>query len=249
MSDFVIRGPHGEVPIYCAAPAGTGRFPGIVVIHDAGGMSNDLRHQADWLASEGFLAAAPNLYHGGKLLTCIRQIMREMRARRGRSFDEIDAVRTWLAREPGCTGTVGVIGFCMGGGFALLLAPGHGYAASSVNYGTASKDVYTEDYLRDSCPIVASYGARDWGNRGNAARLEQVLTAAGVPHDVKEYPDAGHAFMNDHVGAGDRIPVLFKVLATLTRSAYHEPSTRDARRRIVAFFKTYLCNEVAGIIV
>jgi len=107
MSSLAIRGPHGDLPIYCAAPTGTGRFPGVVVIHDAGGMSHDLRHQADWLASEGFLAAAPSLYHWGTMLTCIRQIMREMRARHGRAFDEIDAVRTWLAHEPHCTGMQG----------------------------------------------------------------------------------------------------------------------------------------------
>jgi len=101
-----------------------------------------------------------------------------------------------------------------------------------VNYPTAPKDVYTEGYLAHSCPIVASYGAKDWGNRGNAARLEHVLAAAGVPHDVKEYPDAGHAFMNDHEGAGDRVPVAFKVLGALTTSAYHEPSAHDARRRV-----------------
>jgi len=67
-----------------------------------------------------------------------------------------------------------------------------------------------------------------------------VLTAVAVPHDVKEYPDAGHAFMNDHEGAGDRIPVIFKVLSVVKRSAYHEPSALDARRRIVAFFKKHL---------
>ena len=97
-------------------PPTNSRFPGVVVIHDAGGMSNDLRRQANWLASEGFLAAAPNLYHWGTMLTCIRQIMHDVRARRGRSFDEIDAVRTWLAHQPSCTGKVGVIGFCMAAG-------------------------------------------------------------------------------------------------------------------------------------
>jgi len=50
--------------------------------------------------------------------------------------------------------------------------------------------------LRGSCPIVASYGRRDRGLPGRAARLEQALSELEVPHDVKEYPDAGHAFLN-----------------------------------------------------
>ncbi len=233
----------GDVPIHVSAPSGSDPVPGVIVLHDAGGMSNDLRRQAAWLASEGFLAAAPDLYHRGGMFTCIRQIMRDVAAGSGRSFDDIDAVRSWLMGQPRCNGKVGVIGFCMGGGFALVLAPGHGFSASSVNYGTTSKRFYSESYLADSCPIVASYGAKDWGNRGNAARLEKVLTAVGVPHDVKEYREAGHSFLNDHEGAGDRIPIVFKLLSAVTRSAYHGPSAEDARRRIVAFFKTHLASD------
>ena len=90
----------------------------------------------------------------------------------------------------------------MGGGFALMLAPRRGFAASSVNYGTAPKRAYTPAFLRGSCPVVASYGGKDRTLRGAADRLDKALTAVGVEHDVKVYPGAGHGFINDHEGAG-----------------------------------------------
>ena len=237
-NDVSVPAPGGDLPGYLAAPAGQGPWPGVVVLHDLAGMSHDLRNQADWLAGAGYLAAAPDLFRGNRRPTCMIRMIRETWRRQGPTFADIEAVGRWLSERPDCTGPVGVIGFCLGGGFALLLAAEHRFDAASVNYGPVSKKTYSEEVLTGSCPVVGSYGAKDPGNRGAGDRLQRILTAVGVDHDVKTYPDAGHSFMNDHDRAD--LPALFAVQVRLTGNPYDEPSAQDARRRILDFFGRHL---------
>ncbi len=158
-------------------------WPGVVVLHELFGLTDDIRQQADRLAGAGYLAVAPDLFSAGGARRCLRATFRALTSGQGPAVDDIHATRAWLAARPDCTGRVGVIGFCMGGGFALLTAAA-GFDASAPSYGPLPRDA--EQVLRGACPIVGSYGARDRALRGTAGRLEGVLDRVGVEHDVKD---------------------------------------------------------------
>jgi carboxymethylenebutenolidase len=195
-------------------------------------LSDDIREQADRLAAAGYLAFAPDLYSGPRL-RCVLAMLSAYRSGEGQAYDDIEAARRWLATRDDCTGRIGVIGFCMGGGFALMSAARSDFDAASVNYGEVPKDAGTR--LAGACPIVASFGARDRTLPGRAARLERALSDLEIAHDVKEYPDAAHSFLN-RINAG---PVLGPVLA-ITGFNHHHPSAEDAWRRILTFFDEHL---------
>jgi carboxymethylenebutenolidase len=220
---------------HLATPPGTGPWPGVVVLHEAFGLNDDIRAYADRFAAEGYLALAPDLFGGKPGIRCVMRGFRELDAGHGPTFDAIDNARGDLARRPECTGRVGVIGFCLTGGFALLAAVKHDFAVAAVNYGKVPDNAAT--VLRGACPVVASYGGRDAANlRHAASALDSALTQAGVPHDVKEYPDAGHGFLNRHRPAAP----LKAILKLLGNNGFRPEDASDAWSRITAFFAEHL---------
>jgi carboxymethylenebutenolidase len=222
-------GLHGVL----AVPDGEGPWPAVVVVHEAFGVTDVMRRQAERLAEAGFLALMPDLFSAGGARRCLVSTFRALAAGEGRAFVDVESARRLLLGRADCTGRVGVIGFCMGGGFALAAAS-RGFDASSVNYGMLPEDL--DGVLDGACPIVASYGGRDRQLAGSAARLEAALTAHGIAHDVREHPDAGHSFLND-AETGPRI------LRPVLRAAGMGPepaSAADAWRRIDAFLDAHL---------
>jgi carboxymethylenebutenolidase len=242
MSMITIRdtgtGSDGAVrPAYLAEPVPVsdrpGPWPGVVVIHDAFGLGDDIREQADWLAAAGYVALVPDLYNGRSMVRCIRSTTAALMAQHGPVFTQIEAARTHLTGLPACTGTVGVIGYCFGGAFALLLAARPGYAAAAVNYGQLPRNL--DEVLAGSCPMVASYGGKDTTLKGAAAKVKRGLDLAGVESDVREYPNGRHGFIN-RLAVASPLTVLLKVGGV----GYDHDSAADAKRRILEFFDHHL---------
>ena len=220
---------------YVKHPDGVGPWPGVVVIHEIFGLDDNIRALTDRVAAHGYVALAPDFFDGGRWWRCMRGAMAELHAGAGRFFDAIEAARMSLADRPDCTGKVGVIGFCLGGGFALASAPRYDFGAASVNYGEVPDDA--ERALAGACPIVGSYGGRDRTLREHPARLETALTRLGVEHDVKVYSEAGHSFLNMK-----RYPMPLRVVSEVTglHVVPHAPSAEDAWGRIGAFLGRHL---------
>lgn len=217
-----------------ARPEGAGQHPGVVVIHEVFGDQPEMRAVCDDFARHGYVAVMPNLFSGrGPRPICVARTMIE--ASRGKVNDDIDAARAWLAEQEDVDGNrIGVIGFCMGGAFALAYIAGGrpGVRAAAVNYGEVPKE---PSKLDGACPIVGSYGGKDkMVGRRHAERLSRHLGALGIEHDVKVYDDAGHEFMTEgHHPIG-------KLVFLPLRLGHSPDAAADAWRRVFDFFDARL---------
>jgi carboxymethylenebutenolidase len=204
---------------YLARPAAPG--PGVVVIQEWWGLDDHIRSIADRFAAEGFVAVAPDLYHGtvtkspdeaGKLAMAL-DIARAERDLRG-------AVR-FLREDTG--GPVGTVGFCMGGTLSLYAACANGpdVGACVMFYGGHPKAPYDFDGLR--APVLGHWAENDPGANANAANVEAALRQHAKPFEFHRYPGTRHAFFND------------------TRAQVHDPAASAlAWQRTLAFLRTHL---------
>jgi carboxymethylenebutenolidase len=218
---------------YLAEPEGDGPFPAVLMIHEAFGLDDITVRHARRMAAAGYRTLAVDLFSDGGARRCLVSTMRSLAAGQGKAFTDLAAARQWLLDSGRTTGRIGVIGFCMGGGFALLLA-NDGFDAAAVNYGTVPKNA--EAALAGACPIVGNFGAKDRGLRGAADRLASALDDLGVEHDVKEFETAGHGFLNDAEAGPRLLRPLFRVLGV----GPDPESAPEAWRRIEDHFARHL---------
>ena len=202
-------------------PEGSDRGRGVVVIQEWWGLNQHIQNVADRLAAAGFLALAPDLYHGtlttspdeaGKLLMALNIAQAELDLR-----GAIQHVKQ-LTGAP-----VGAVGFCMGGALSLYAACTNGAAVGAcvVYYGGHPKVTLPWDGLR--APVLGHWAEDDGFANPNVPVFEAELKKRQRPFEFHHYPGTKHAFFND-----DRPAV------------YDKQAAERSWERTLAFFAKHL---------
>ena len=201
----------GEAHGYLAVPE-SGSGPGVIVIQEWWGLTQHIADVVDRLASDGFVALAPDLYGGttthdadeaGRLM---QELPVEQAAR-----DLLGAVDHLLDHPAVTSDKVGAVGFCMGGGFVLVLAAQAGdKVGAAVPYYAVFNTEDDPDLSGITAPVLGHFGAEDdFANPERARQIEQaVIDQAGVDVTLNIHEGAGHAFFNDGNAFGTYDPDL-----------------------------------------
>lgn len=210
-------------PGYLAAPEGAGRYPGLVVIQEWWGLVPHIKDVADRFAAEGFVALAPDLYHGQAASEPDEARKLSMELDRERAVAEILAALHYLqSLETVAPKRIGVVGFCMGGSLTVATAAASRDVGAAVVFYGMPRDL--DIVLTIQAPLMGLYGEQDHGIPVDLVRsFERELQKSGVEHEVHIYPGAGHAFFND------------------SRPHIYQPqAAQDAWQRTLHWFRVHL---------
>jgi carboxymethylenebutenolidase len=208
---------------YLTTPEAAGPAPAVVVIQEWWGLVDHIKDVADRFAREGFVALAPDLYHGQTAGEPDEANKLMMDMRREDALRELNAAIAYLAADARTNGKVGTIGFCLGGGLSLLAACSNPTVAACVDfYGVLPGGQPDCDQLK--APVLGIFGASDpWMPPDAVRQLEEGLRASGKRIETVIYPERDHAFFNETNSGG-----------------YHAADAADAWRRTLAFFNQHL---------
>jgi len=214
---------------FAALPDGDGPFPGVVVIHEAYGLNENIRDITRRFAESGYAALAVDLFSGRNRALCMARYMAGMlRGSVERAgIGDLKAALGRLAAMPEVDPErIGAIGFCMGGGFAIAWAcTDDRLKAIAPFYGANPRPI---DAVSRICPVVGSYPEKDFSaNAGRA--LDEVLDRYKIEHDIKIYPGARHSFFDDR------------------GRAFNQDAALDSWTRTMAFFGKHLAPTKAGL--
>jgi carboxymethylenebutenolidase len=197
MTNVAFPSSTGEAKGYLAAPTTAGKHPAIIVIQEWWGLNDWIRQNADRFAGNGYVALAPDLYHG-RVATMPDEAHELSRGLpEDRALADLQGAFSYLSSRPDVDPSrIGVIGWCMGGGYALQLGLNQPkLAATVVNYGHLAND--PQNISRLSSPLLGNFGETDRGiPPADVKAFEKQLVSLGKSADIKIFPAVGHGFMN-----------------------------------------------------
>jgi carboxymethylenebutenolidase len=194
-------------------------LPAVVVVQEWWGLDDHIKDVTRRVASAGFVALAPDLYHGRVASEPDEARKLVMEFDMAEAVKEIGRAAAYLLEQPFVAGdAIGIMGFCMGGGLALQSAAAGGAVAAVVAF--YGRPLGPDDAGKVKAPVLGLYGEKDTGIAvADVEAMKDNLTAAGVNAEVHVYPGAGHAFFNDR------------------HDTYNAEAAADAWRRTIDWFK------------
>jgi carboxymethylenebutenolidase len=188
----------GAMNGHLAKPAGNGPWPALIVIQEWWGLDAQTKSIADRFAQEGYLAFAPDVYHGELAQLGDHEKASTLVQKYGPSApEELSALFDALKKYPECSGKVGSVGFCFGGRMSLMIGINRPLDAICTFYGGGMQQIFDKlDAIQ--CPVLGLFGDKDQSIPvGTVEEFDKVLDRVGVEHEVIMYPNSGHAFFRD----------------------------------------------------